>query len=86
MPRERKKESDAALAEVIEKYQYEAAFQIAEVYAYRGETDNAFEWLERSYKQRDGGLGDMKGDPLLRSLEGDPRWPAFLKKMRLPVD
>jgi len=82
----KKKESDAALAEVIEKNQYEAAFQIAEVYAYRGETDKAFEWLERAYKQRDGGLGDMKGDPLLRSVQRDPRWPAFLKKMKLPVD
>ena len=42
--------------------------------------------LERAYKQRDGGLAEMKGDPLLRNLHGDPRWPAFLKKMRLPVD
>ena len=82
----KKKEADAALAEFIEKYQNEAAFQIAEIYAYRGETDKAFEWLERAYKQRDGGLAEMKGDPLLRSLHGDPRWPAFLKKMKLPVD
>jgi tetratricopeptide (TPR) repeat protein len=82
----KKKEADGALAEVIEKYQNEAAFQIAEVYAYRGETDKAFEWLERAYKQRDGGLAEMKGDPLLRSLERDPRHQAFLKKMKLPVD
>ena len=73
----KKKEADAALAEYIEKYQNEVAFQIAEIYAYRGETDKAFEWLERAYKQRDGGLSIMKGDPLLRSLERDPRWPPF---------
>ena len=81
----RKKESDAALAELIAKYQADAAFQIAEVYAFRGEADRAFEWLERAYAQRDGGLPDMKGDPLLKSLERDPRYAAFLKKMRLPV-
>ena len=52
----KKKEADAALAEYIEKFQNDAAFQIAEIYAYRGETDKAFEWLERAYKQRDGGL------------------------------
>ena len=69
----KKKEADAALAEYIEKFQNEAAFQIAEIYAYRGETDKAFEWLERAYKQRDGGLSEMKGDPLLRNLERDPR-------------
>jgi serine/threonine protein kinase/Tfp pilus assembly protein PilF len=81
----KKKESDDALADYIEKFQNEAAFQIAEIYAYRGETDKAFEWLERSYKQRDTGLAQLKGDPLLRSLERDPRWTAFLKKMKLPV-
>jgi hypothetical protein len=30
------------------------------------------------------GLTLMKGDPLLRNLERDPSWPAFLKKMILP--
>ena len=79
----RKKESDAALAELIEKYHADWAFQIAEVYAFRGESDKAFEWLERAYAQRDGGLADLKGDPLLKSLERDPRY-AFLQKMRLP--
>ena len=70
----KKKEADAALTDYIEKYQNDAAFQIAEIYAYRGETDKAFEWLERAYKQRDGGLSQMKGDPLLRNIEKDPRY------------
>ena len=81
----RKKESDAALAECVAKYHAGMAFQIAEVHAYRGEANLAFEWLERAYAQRDGGLAWMKGDPLLKSLERDPRYAAFLKKMRLPA-
>lgn len=81
----RKKESDAALAEFVAKYHADGAFQIAEVYAFRGEADRAFEWLERAYAQHDGGLAYMKGDPLLKSLERDPRYAAFLKKMRLPA-
>ena len=81
----RKKESDAALAESIAKYRAIAAFQIAEVYAFRGEADRAFEWLERAYAQRDPGLAFIKGDPSLKSLERDPRYAAFLKKMRLPA-
>jgi tetratricopeptide (TPR) repeat protein len=81
----RKKESDAALAEHIAKYRAEGAYQIAEVYAFRAEADPAFEWLERAYTQRDGGLTLMKGDPLLKNIERDPRYAAFLKKMRLPV-
>ena len=59
---------------------------MAEIYAYRNEADNAFEWLERAFKQRDAGLSLMKEDPLLRNLYDDPRWRAFLKKMKLPVD
>jgi len=82
----RKQESDTALAELIAKYQAVMAFQVAEVYAFRGEDDLAFRWLERAYAQRDGGLTWMKGDPLLKSLEHDPRFAAFLKKMRLPLD
>lgn len=82
----KKNEADASLAELIKKYQEVGAIQIAEVHAYRGEIDPAFEWLERAYAQRDGGLSEIKGDPLLKNLERDPRWNAFLKKMKLPLN
>jgi hypothetical protein len=49
------------------------------------ERRSGFEWLERAYAQRDIRLTEIKGDPLLRRLESDPRYPAFLKKMRLPL-
>jgi len=76
-------ESDAALAEVIEKYGHEAAYQVAEMCAFRGEADRAFEWLERTYELRDPGIAYMKMDLLLRDLHADPRWRPFLQKMRL---
>ena len=82
----KKKEADSELADYIEKFHKEWAFQIAEIYAYRSETDKAFEWLERAYTQRDGGLSEIKGEPDLRGIKRDPRWPAFLKKMKLPPD
>lgn len=81
-----KKEADSTLNEYIKVSENEAAFQVAEIYAYCNESDKAFEWLERAYELRDGGLAEMKPDPLLRNLHKDPRWPAFLKKMKLPVD
>ena len=77
--------SDQVLAELITKYQKYSAFQIAEVYAFRGEADAAFTWLERAYVQRDGGLTFTKGDPLLANLQSDPRYSAFLRKMRLII-
>jgi TolB-like protein/Tfp pilus assembly protein PilF len=79
------KESQQALEELIAKYAKEAAYQIAEVFAWRGEKTEAFEWLERAYQQRDGGLSDLKVDVLLAGLHGDPRFEALLRKMNLPV-
>jgi serine/threonine protein kinase/Tfp pilus assembly protein PilF len=79
-------EADSTLAELIEKNREVGAIQIAELQAYRGQIDSAFEWLEQAYAQRDGGLSEIKGDPLLKNLETDPRWAAFLKKMHLPLD
>jgi len=81
-----KKESDIILMEYIKENQSGSAFQVAEIYASRDETDKAFEWIERAYKQRDGGVTQMKGRPVLRNLWHDPRWNAFLKKMNLPLD
>jgi hypothetical protein len=76
-------EADEALREVIEKYAGDSASQISDVYAVRDEADAAFEWLERAYAQRDPGLVQMKMNPRLRPLHGDPRWGVFLTKMGL---
>jgi TolB-like protein/Tfp pilus assembly protein PilF len=80
----RHRESDAALAALKSKHAGEMAYQIAEVHAFRGEDDLAFEWLERAYDQRDGGVAQIKRDPLLRGLVGDPRYKALLRKLKLP--
>jgi tetratricopeptide (TPR) repeat protein len=77
------KEADAALADLIAQLPMDAAYQIAEVYAFRGETDSAFQWLDRAFSQRDGGLTEIKGDPLMEGVEHDPRYLEFLKRMRL---
>ncbi len=81
----RREESDGALKQLIATYQNDCAFQIAEVYAYRRETDIAFEWLDRAYRQRDAGAPELKTDPLVRSLRQDRRYTELLKKMRLPM-
>jgi tetratricopeptide (TPR) repeat protein len=80
----RKKESDANLAELISKFQTDDPYQIAGVYAFRGEKDEAFKWLDRARNERDPGMIEMKGDPLLKNLEQSPRYPELLAKMRLP--
>jgi TolB-like protein/DNA-binding winged helix-turn-helix (wHTH) protein/Flp pilus assembly protein TadD len=81
----REQDSNAALASLIEKYGPAGAFQIGQVYAYRGEADRSFEWLERAYKQRDPGLPEIKTDPLFKNLRRHPGYIALLKKMGLPT-
>jgi serine/threonine-protein kinase len=78
------KESQQALDDLIAKYAHDSAAQIAEVYSWRGEVDKTFEWLERAYAQRDGGVANIKTDPLLKSVRGDPRFAAMVKKLGLP--
>jgi TolB-like protein/DNA-binding winged helix-turn-helix (wHTH) protein/predicted Zn-dependent protease len=80
----REQDSRAALTELIGKHATDSAFQVAEVYGFRGEPDNAFAWLGRAYEQRDTGLIMLKTDPLLKGLRHDQRYVALLNKMRLP--
>jgi TolB-like protein/Tfp pilus assembly protein PilF len=80
----RKAESDAMLKKCTARAGGYWASEIARIHAFRGELDQAMEWLERAYAQHDEDLYFIKDDPLLKKLEGDPRYKAFLKKMNLP--
>ena len=77
----RKPESDAALAQMVEITDH--PFAIAEVYAFRGETDEALKWLERAYAQKDSGL-ILIHNPAFKKLEDDARYKRFLPKTELP--
>jgi TolB-like protein len=75
--------ADAALADLV------AAgdglwYQVAQVYAVRGENDAAFDWLQRAYDGRDTGMLGLAIDPLLRGLRSDPRFDAMIHKIGLP--
>ncbi len=76
----RKAESDAALAELIENQERDAAYNIAYVYAYRGEADRAFEWLDKAVAYKDPGLTDIALEPLFANIRDDPRWLPFLER------
>ena len=77
--------ADAALAELIAKDRNFLAYQIAEVYAWRGEKDKAFEWLQISLNDHDTGTLSLLIDPLMRGLSDDVRYDGLLAKIGLPV-
>jgi TolB-like protein/cytochrome c-type biogenesis protein CcmH/NrfG len=79
----RRAESDEALGQLASKHGQICAFNVAEVYAMRGENDLAFKWLERARLQRDSSVVETKVSPFLRSLHGDRRWGPFLRKIGL---
>lgn len=73
--------SERMLKQLIARKDYYFA---ARVYAWRGETDKAFQWAERAVKTRDAGITWLKIDTDFRSLRGDARYKALLRKMNLP--
>jgi TolB-like protein/cytochrome c-type biogenesis protein CcmH/NrfG len=77
----RKADSDAALAALIAKDEKDGPSNIAYVYAYRGEADEAFEWLDKAIEYSDPGLNDIMTENLIDNLHADPRWLQFLRKI-----
>ena len=74
-------ESASALEQLIEHYADVSPCQVAEAYAYMGEADAAFEWLDRAYASRNPRLVEIRGDSLLGYLHQHPRWLPFLGQM-----
>ncbi len=74
-------ESDAVLAELIEKYEEGLAYNIAYVLTYRGEADLAFEWLHKAVEHNDPGLAEIPTDVLFANIQADPRWLPFLESI-----
>ena len=55
---------------------------MSSIYAWRGENDAAFEWLEKAFQQGSG-FFNILGIEWARGLEDDPRYPIFLEKIGL---
>ena len=77
----RKAESDAVLAEATRKYEREAAWNIAYIHAFRGETDETFAWLEKALAYHDPGLSLTAVTWQFNSVHSDPRWLPFMRRI-----
>ena len=77
--------ADAALSRAIQTFGVGSAYQIAQVYALRGQPDQMFAWLEHAYAGRDPGLTLLLGDVGILKYRSDPRFAAFCRKVGLPV-
>jgi Flp pilus assembly protein TadD len=68
----------------LSKRRYVPAFEIAVVYSGLGSKDATFEWLQRSYAERDYWLHNLKVDPVFDNIRSDPRYTALLRSIGLP--
>jgi adenylate cyclase len=76
-----KAEADAALNPLIAKWEKDSSYNIAWVYAFCGDTDKAFEWLDKAVAYQDPGLGEIVTENLFDKIHSDPRWLPFLRKI-----
>ncbi len=77
--------SDEALQILTGKYADGNTYQIGEAHSMREEIDQAFEWLEKAYEERDPGITHSMVNPRLRPLHGDPRWAPLLSKIGFAI-
>jgi tetratricopeptide (TPR) repeat protein len=77
----RKADADAALSTLIFKMEKDASYNIAYTYAFRGETDRAFEWLDKAVRYEDGGLSEIVYERFFDKIRSDPRWLPFLRRI-----
>jgi tetratricopeptide (TPR) repeat protein len=76
-------ESKHARDQLIAIHAKDSPYFIACAYAWSGDRDQAFAWLDRAVAQHDPYIVGLKSDPLLRGLRDDARYAALLKKLKL---
>jgi len=61
-----------------------ASYQYAQIHAQAGDVDHAFADLERGVRAKDTGLMQIRVDPFLDPIRGDPRYAALIKELNFP--
>jgi Flp pilus assembly protein TadD len=82
--------ADRTLREFIHRHEKYSPYLIASLYAFRGDADNAFRWLDRAYRTRDVGTIDILQSPFFLRFRSDPRFRTFSETLgvarRMPLE
>jgi len=81
----RHSDAEAQVAKIRASMDEGAAYQYAEIYAQRGETAQALEWLDTAMRLRSPWLVWVKTDPLLDPLRKEPRFQAVERMLKFPT-
>ncbi len=74
--------ANRAMAKVVTLQGIPGQFDIAAAYAWIGDNDRAFEWLDRGFQQHQNPVL-TKVYSMMRGIRSDPRYPALLKRLNL---
>jgi adenylate cyclase len=77
-------EYEQAFSELRERWGERWPIEVAHVYAWIGDADEVFFWLEKELDNN--GLGGVMVDNFFTNLHDDPRWPALLEKAGASAD
>jgi tetratricopeptide (TPR) repeat protein len=80
----RTSEARECIRKILKEHADVATYSVALIHAGLGEKDQAFEWLEKAYAERDQGFAFLKVDPALDPLRSDPRFHEILRRMKFP--
>jgi len=79
----RQEEFDALLPEFLEIHEEEFPLIVAQLYAWIGDKDEAFRWLDKHSREDSWGIRLHLTRPWYRKLHDDPRWQALLEQYEM---
>jgi hypothetical protein len=68
----------------LSKRQYVQPSYISMLYSGLGDKEQAFEWFEKAYADRDDRLIFVITDPMLDNMRSDPRFQDLVRRIGLP--
>ncbi len=78
-----KERASENLNKLISKFEKDASYDIAAVYAQMGDIEKAYVFLEKAISYNDFGLSTLNVEPYFDPIVLDPRWPILMKRLGL---
>jgi adenylate cyclase len=79
----RREEFDALLPEFLEVHEEDFPLMVAQLYAWIGDKDEAFRWLDQHSREMTWDIRSHLTRPWYRNLHDDPRWQALLEQYQM---
>ncbi|MDM0115210.1 winged helix-turn-helix domain-containing protein [Variovorax sp. J22R133] len=83
----RRDEARSVLLEMqaLSTHRFVTAYGVALVHAGLGQKDEAFAWLDKAFEERSNWLVWLRLDPRWKTLRDDPRFTAFVERLKFPA-